>query len=68
MTTTTPESRARIAWTAYGRRMSFVDRHGRALPSFDELPTQEREAWIAAAGVIWELGTTGRATIGPMGG
>jgi hypothetical protein len=63
MTTTTPESRGRIAYTAYGRRTGFQRHDGRALPTFDELPAVEREGWINAAGVIWELATTGRATL-----
>lgn len=62
MTTTTPESRARIAYTAYLRGV-----HGTAVPpsspTFDELPAREREGWRKASGVLWDLATTGRATI-----
>ena len=63
MTTTTPESRARIAYTAYGRKTDFKNFMGNPMPIFDELPEPIREAWIAAAGVIWDLATTGRATL-----
>jgi hypothetical protein len=63
MTTTTPESRARIAYTAYGRKTDFKNFRGDPMPAFDELPEKIREAWTAAAGVIWDLATTGRATI-----
>lgn len=63
MTTTTPESRARIAYTAYGRKTGFRNFQGGPMPLFDDLPVKIREAWIAAAGVIWDLATTGRATL-----
>lgn len=62
-TTTTPESRARIAYTAYGRKTDFKNFRGEPMPSFDDLPEQIREAWAAASGVIWDLAKTGRATI-----
>lgn len=58
MTTTTPESRARIAYTAYGRKVNFRNFQGDPMPSFDELPQAIRDAWIASAGVIWDLATT----------
>lgn len=61
-TTTTPESRARIAYTAYGRKVDFKNR-GEPMPAFDDLGEMSRGAWIAAAGVIWDLATTGHATI-----
>lgn len=63
MTTTTPESRARIAYTAYGKVTDFKNFRGEPMPPFDELPEQIREAWTAAAGTIWDLATTGHATI-----
>jgi hypothetical protein len=63
MTTTTPESRARLAYTAYGRKTDFKNFQGNPMPMFDDLPDHIREAWIAAAGVIWDLATTGKATI-----
>jgi hypothetical protein len=63
MTTTTPESRARIAYTAYGRKTDFKNFMGDPMPTFDDLPETIRDAWIAAAGVIWDLATTGKATI-----
>ena len=63
VTTTTPESRGRIAYTAYGRKVNFKNYRGEPMPSFDDLPEETRQAWIAAAGVVWGLATTGRATI-----
>ena len=63
MTTTTPESRARIAYTAYGRITDFKNFQGNPMPVFDDLPEQIRKAWESAAGVIWDLATTGRATL-----
>jgi hypothetical protein len=62
MTTTTPESRARIAYTAYLRGRYGVDIPPDA-PTLDELPAEEREGWLKASGVLWDLATTGRATI-----
>lgn len=62
-TTTTPESRARIAYTAYGRKTGFKNFRGDPMPAFDDLPETIRDAWIAAAGVIWDLATTGQAVI-----
>lgn len=63
MTTTTPESRARIAYTAYGKVTGFKNFRGEDMPAFDDLPDQIRQAWERAAGTIWDLATTGRATI-----
>lgn len=63
MTTTTPESRARIAYTAYGRAQGFEDRNGDRLPVFDELEPKQRDGWIKAANTLWDLAKTGRATI-----
>lgn len=63
MTTTTPESRARIAYTAYGARLRFRSPDGEMLPNFHDLPADIREAWTDAAGVVWDLATTGRVTI-----
>jgi hypothetical protein len=63
MTTTTPESRGQIAYTAYGRRVNFTTHDGREMPLFDQLGPTQREGWIAAAEVIWQLATTGQATI-----
>lgn len=63
MTTTTPESRARIAYAAYGHATQFKNFLGDPMPEFDELRPAQRDAWIAAAGVIWSLATTGRAEI-----
>jgi len=62
MTTTTPESRARIAYTAYCRDRYTPEEIG-ASPTFDQLPELERAGWLKAANTIWDLATTGRATI-----
>lgn len=62
-TTTTPESRARIAYTAYCKAVGFKAYNGDDLPMFDVLPPNIRQAWITSAGVIWDLATTGRAII-----
>jgi hypothetical protein len=62
-TTTTPESRARIAYTAYGRVTGFKNFRGEPMPAFDDLPDQIKQAWTKAAGTIWDLATTGHATI-----
>jgi hypothetical protein len=63
MTTTTPESRARIAYTAYLRAL-----HGGApitddVPTFDALPDAERAGWFNASRALWEIATTGRTSI-----
>jgi hypothetical protein len=63
VTTTTPESRARIAYTAYGRVTGFKNFRGEPMPNFDDLPEQIKEAWSKAANTIWDLATTGRATL-----
>jgi len=63
MTTTTPESRARIAYTAYGRKVHFKAVNGEIMPMFGALPDERKEAWIAAANAVWDLATTGRADI-----
>jgi hypothetical protein len=62
-TTTTPQSRARIAYTAYGKMIDFKNFQGNPMPLFDELPERIQEAWIEAANVIWSLATTGRAEL-----
>ena len=63
MTTTTRESRGRIAYIAYGRVTNFKNFQGNPMPEFDALPENIREAWIVSANVIWDLATTGKATI-----
>jgi hypothetical protein len=63
MTTTTRESRARIAYTAYGRTVNFKDHRGEPMPLFDDLTPAVREAWIVSANVIWDLATTGHASL-----
>ena len=62
-TTTTPESRARIAYTAYGRITDFKNFQGDPMPEFDKLPDKIKQAWSSAANTIWDLATTGRAVI-----
>jgi hypothetical protein len=62
-TTTTPESRARIAYTAYGRVTGFRNFLGEPMPDFDNLPPKIQEAWTNAARVIWEIATTGRTEL-----
>jgi len=63
MTTTTPESRGRIAYIAYCRSVGFRAINSDDLPPFDDIPEKIRNAWIKSANVIWDLATTGRATI-----
>lgn len=63
MTTTTPESRARILYTAYGKAVDFKNHLGQPMPRFDELPERIRNAWEVGARVIWELASTGRSTM-----
>jgi hypothetical protein len=62
-TTTTPETRGRIAYTAYGRITGFKNFQGDEMPTFDNLPPQIKRAWITAANVIWDLATKGNATL-----
>jgi hypothetical protein len=62
MTTTTPESRGRIAFIAYCRARYGVEGALR-MPMFDQLPDEERAGWMKAADVLWTLATTGRATL-----
>jgi hypothetical protein len=64
MTTTTPESRGRIAYVAYLRGKYRDDLPGlQATRMFDEMPAREQEGWIKAANTIWDLRTTGTATV-----
>jgi hypothetical protein len=62
-TTTTPESRGQIAYTAYGRSVGFKAHDGNDMPNFGNLPKDRQNAWIAAADIIWSLATTGKATL-----
>ena len=62
-TTTTPESRGRLAYTAYGRAVNFKAFDGTDLKPWDELPAPILQAWIHAANAIWDLATTGRAEL-----
>lgn len=63
MTTTTPESRARLAYTAYCKAVDFRSVNGDPLPPFDEQPERLRTAWGESARVLWELATTGHSTL-----
>jgi hypothetical protein len=63
MTTTTPESRARLAYTAYGKAVNFLNKDGQPMPAFDDLPQGTRDAWQASAQLIWDLATTGQAKL-----
>ena len=63
MTTTTPESRGRIAYTAYCMAVARWLPEQERSPLFDELPEPDREGWTSAAQVIWDLAKTGQATI-----
>lgn len=62
-TTSTPESRARLAYTAYGKAVNFISHTGQPMPAFDELPQGTQAAWQASSQLIWELATTGRAKL-----
>jgi hypothetical protein len=63
-TTTTPESRGRIAYVAFlrGQHAQHLDRL-RQTPTFEELTEHERAGWIKSANTIWDLAKTGRATL-----
>jgi hypothetical protein len=63
MTTTTPESRGQLAYTAYCRSVEFKAVNGDDLPVWADLPERIRQAWMKAAGVLWDLATTGHATL-----
>lgn len=62
MTTTTPESRAQIAYTAYGRKVAFRAVGGGVMPMFGELPPAVRDGWITAAGAVWDPARRGEDT------
>lgn len=62
-TTTTPDSRGRLAYTAYGKAVNFTTHDGQPMPMWDELAAQTRAGWVAAAQLIWELATTGRGVL-----
>lgn len=62
-TTSTPESRGQLAYTAYCRSVNFKAVNGEELPMFFDLDEERRRAWMAAADVIWQIATTGVATL-----
>lgn len=62
MTTTTPESRARLTYLAFIRGRYGIQ-GATTQPLFDDLPAEERAGWMKATGMLWELATTGQATI-----
>lgn len=59
-TTTTPESRAAIAYVSYHRTLVGV---GRPItcPSFDSLRVAERTAWRTAAEIVWSKAKNGQS-------
>ncbi len=59
MTTTTPESRGSIAYTAYHRVLAGPGVPVTA-PLFHTLDVRERQAWISAAQVVWSKAKTGQ--------
>jgi hypothetical protein len=63
VTSTTPESRGRIAYTGYLRSIHNRGPIPETVPSFDDLPEAERLAWVNSARVIWEIATTGRSSL-----
>lgn len=63
MTTTTPESRARIAYTAYLRALYGGAPIPDDVPTFGALPDAEQLGWLNASRALWEIATTGRTTI-----
>lgn len=62
-TTAAPETRGRILYIAYGDKVKFRTWDGRPMPSFDDLGAPQRDAWIHAAGVLWQFAMTGRVEI-----
>ncbi len=62
-TTTRPEFCARLLFTVYCRALGFKDENGTDLGTFDALEPAERAAWQAAATMLWDLATTGRAVL-----
>ena len=60
--TSTPDSRARLAYSAFGKAVDFTD-NGQPLPRYDQLHPRAQAGWQASARVIWELATTGRAAL-----
>lgn len=63
MTTTTPESRGQLAYTAYCKTVGFTAYNGETLKTWIEVPEDRRAGWVAAAGLIWDLATTGTAEL-----
>lgn len=62
-TTTTPESRGQLAYTAYCKALLFKSAEGEDLPPFYECPPEVQQGWISAANLIWDLATTGKAAL-----
>lgn len=59
MTTTTPASRAAIAYVAYHRTLAGPGKPITA-PAFGELPLGDRASWSTAAEIVWGKAKTGR--------
>jgi hypothetical protein len=57
---TTSEHHAKLAYAAYGRVTDHKNVQGGAMPEWHELPPLNQQAWIAAAGAIWDLATHSR--------
>lgn len=59
MTTTTPESRAAIAYVSYHRTLAGpgVPIHA---PSFNTLGAMDRTAWRTAAEIVWSKAKSGQ--------
>jgi hypothetical protein len=55
MTTTTPVSRGRSAYIAYGMQRNFRTYDDRPMPEWNALPDEIQRAWIAAAGAVWDI-------------
>lgn len=68
MTGSTPESRARLLYSAYGHGVGFVNFRGEPMPAFDDLTPRRQQAWQQGAQAIWDLATTGKTTLrgGPV--
>jgi hypothetical protein len=63
MTSTTPESRAILAYTAYGRCLQFTDFMGDPLPTWADLPGPVQATWIDAAHTVWTAASLRASTL-----
>jgi hypothetical protein len=60
MTTTTPESRATIAYVSYHRTLAGPGTPV-AFPSFLSLGMVERAAWLSASEIVWSKARSGQS-------